>query len=142
MLTRTDELDVIESTVQKTYRWIRELDEELGGVGQQESYQVLRGFLQTLRDRLIVDEAAQLAAQLPMLVRGIYYERWDPSKAPLKMSADEFLETFFIEAAMNSSQDPLAALRAAARVMRRHVSPGETSDVFGSLPEEIRELLA
>lgn len=87
-----------ESTVQKTYRWIRELDEELGGVGRQESYQVLRGFLQTLRDRLIVDEAAQLAAQLPMLVRGIYYEGWDPSKAPWKMSADEFRVTVRDEA--------------------------------------------
>jgi uncharacterized protein (DUF2267 family) len=142
MITRTDELDVIETTVQKTYRWIRELDQELGGVGRQESYQVLRGFLHTLRDRLIVDEAAQLAAQLPMLVRGMYYEGWDPSKAPWKMNADEFLATFFSEAAMDSSQDPLPALRAAARVMRRHVTPGETSDVFGGLPQEIRGLLA
>ena len=142
MITRTDELDVIETTVQKTYRWIRELDEELGGVGRRESYQVLRGFLHVVRDRLIVDEAAQLAAQLPMLVRGIYYEGWDPSKAPQKMRADEFLTRFFIEAAMDSSQDPLPAVRAAARVMRRHVTPGETSDVFGSLPQEIRELLA
>jgi uncharacterized protein (DUF2267 family) len=142
MITRTDEIDVIETTVQKTYRWIRELDEELHGVGRREAYQVLRGFLHTVRDRLIVDEAAQLAAQLPMLVRGIYYEGWDPSKAPQKMDADEFLATFFVGAAMNVDQDPLPALQAAARVMRRHVTPGETSDVFGSLPHDIRELLA
>src|SRR3979411_116609 len=45
MVTRTEEeLEVIETTVQKTYRWIRELDEELDGVGRRESYQVLRGF--------------------------------------------------------------------------------------------------
>jgi uncharacterized protein (DUF2267 family) len=143
MVTRTeDELEVIETTVQKTYRWIRELDEELDGVGRRESYQVMRGFLHVLRDRLIVDEAAQLAAQLPMLVRGIYYEGWDPSKAPRKMRAEEFLAVFFIEAAMDSNQDPLPALQAAARVMRRHVTPGETSDVFAILPQEICELLA
>jgi uncharacterized protein (DUF2267 family) len=58
------------------------------------------------------------------------------------MDADEFLATFFVGAAMNVDQDPLAALQAAARVMRRHVTPGETSDVFGSLPHDIRELLA
>jgi uncharacterized protein (DUF2267 family) len=142
MVTRTeDELEVIETTVQKTYRWIRELDEELDGVGRRESYQVLRGFLHVLRDRLIVDEAAQLAAQLPMLVRGIYYEGWDPSKVPQKMKADEFLALFFFEAAMDSTQDPLPALQAAARVMRRHVTRGETNDVFAILPQEIRELL-
>jgi uncharacterized protein (DUF2267 family) len=142
MITRTDELDVIETTVQKTYRWIRELDAELHGVGRKEAYQVLRGFLHTVRDRLIVDEAAQLAAQLPMLVRGIYYEGWDPSEAPQKMKAAEFLATFFDRAAMNLDQDPLPALRAAAKVMRRHVTRGEVSDVFGSLPEDIRGLLA
>jgi uncharacterized protein (DUF2267 family) len=142
MVTRTeDELEVIATTVQKTYRWIRELDDELDGVGRREAYQVLRGFLHVLRDRLIVDEAAQLGAQLPMLVRGIYYEGWDPSKAPRKMRADEFLALFFIEAAMDSTQDPLPALRAAARVMRRHVTAGETTDVFAILPQEIRELL-
>jgi uncharacterized protein (DUF2267 family) len=142
MITRTDELDVIETTVQKTYRWIRELDEELHGVGRKESYQVLRAFLHTIRDRLIVDEAAQLAAQLPMLVRGIYYEGWDPSEAPQKMTADEFVATFFERAAMNVDQDPLPALRAAAKVIRRHVTRGEVSDVLGSLPQDIRELLA
>jgi uncharacterized protein (DUF2267 family) len=141
MITRADQLDVIETTVQKTYRWIRELDDELGGVGRLESYQVLRGFLHALRDRMIVDEAAQLAAQLPMLVRGIYYEGWDPSRAPRKMGREEFVETFARQAAMSPEQEPLAALRAAARVMRRHVTPGETEDVLGILPEEIRELL-
>jgi uncharacterized protein (DUF2267 family) len=110
MVTRTDELDEIETTVQKTYRWIRELDEELGGVGRQESYQVLRGFLHTLRDRLIVDEASQLAAQLPMLVRGIYYEGWDPSRAPRKLRAHEFVEMFAEQAAMEPDQEPLPAL--------------------------------
>jgi uncharacterized protein (DUF2267 family) len=140
MITRTDELDVIETTVQKTYRWIRELAEELG-VDRRESYQVLRGFLHALRDRLIVDEAAQLAAQLPMLVRGIYYEGWDPSRVPRKMKEEEFLETFAERAAMRPDQERLPALQAAARVMRRHVTPGETEDVFGMLPKEIRGLL-
>lgn len=142
MVTRTDEVEVIETTVQKTYRWIRELDEELGGVGRRESYQVLRGFLHALRDRLIVDEVAQLAAQLPMLVRGIYYEGWDPARKPPKWKEQEFLSRFTEQAAMESSQEPLSALRAAARVFRRHVTPGETEDVLGILPKELRELLS
>src|SRR6266481_7334219 len=89
-----DRPDAIDTTVQKTYRWLRELAVELGGVGRDDAYDVLRGFLHTLRDRLTIDEAADLAAQLPMLIRGLYYEGWDPSRVPIKMKAVEFLESF------------------------------------------------
>jgi uncharacterized protein (DUF2267 family) len=141
MVTRIDEVDVIEATVQKTYLWIRELDEELGRVGRRESYQVLRGF-HALRDRLTVDEVAQLAAQLPVLVRGIYYEGWDPARKPPKWKEQEFLSRFAEQAAMDPAQEPVPALRAAARMLRRHVTPGETEDVLSILPKELRELLA
>jgi hypothetical protein len=47
--------------------------------------------LQTLRDRLTVEEAAQLAAQLPMLVRGLYYEGWNPTVVPVDMDSADFL---------------------------------------------------
>lgn len=91
--------------------------------------------------RLIVEEAAQLAAQLPMLIRRLYYEGWDPSRIPRKMRQDEFVDMFAEQAAMEPHQEPLPGLRAAARVMRRRVTPGETADVLGVLPKEIRTLL-
>ena len=136
-----DDVDVIDTTVQKTYRWIDEISEELGIVGRREAYRDLRAFLQTVRDRLTVDLAADLGAQLPMLVRGIYYEAWDPSRAPVKMRAEEFVEVFIARAVLPPDREPLAALKAAARVLRRHVSEGETENVLLSLPSEIRVLL-
>jgi uncharacterized protein (DUF2267 family) len=136
-----DDVDVIDTTVQKTYRWIDEISEELGGVGRREAYRDLRAFLQTVRDRLTVDLAAELGAQLPMLVRGFYYEAWDPSRAPVKMRAEEFVEVFIDRAVLRPDREPLAALRAAARVLRRHVTEGETDNVLLSLPVEIRRLL-
>jgi uncharacterized protein (DUF2267 family) len=127
--------------VQKTYKWIDEVSEELGGIGRREAYRDLRAFLQTVRDRLTVDLAAELGAQLPMLVRGIYYEAWDPSDAPVKMKAEAFLEVFIERAVLPPTREPVTALRAAARVLRRHVTEGETEHVFTSLPLEIRRLL-
>ena len=98
-------------------------------------------FLQTMRDRLTVDQAAELGAQLPMLVRGIYYEAWDPSRAPVKMKAEEFVETFIDRAVLPPSREPLAAIKAAAGVLRRHLTEGETEDLLRSIPQEIRRLL-
>jgi uncharacterized protein (DUF2267 family) len=141
MGTPRDQPDAIEATVQKTNRWIKELSEELGGVSRREAYRVLRGFLHALRDRLTVDEAAQLGAQLPMLVRGLYYEGWDPSRAPRKMRAKEFVETFAGQAALRPNQEPGPALRAAACVWSRHISEGEVVDVLSTLPEDVRRLL-
>jgi len=140
-LNALDDVDVIDTTVHKTYRWIDEISEDLGGIGRREAYRDLRAFLQTLRDRLTVDLAAELGAQLPMLIRGIYYEAWDPSRAPVKMKAEEFVETFINRALLPPEREPLTSLKAPARVLLRHVTEGETENVLLSLPREIRLLL-
>jgi hypothetical protein len=41
---------------------------------------VLGGMLHVLRDRLTIQEAVQPGAQLPMLIRGLYWEGWDPAR--------------------------------------------------------------
>jgi len=78
------ELAAIASTVQTTHEWLNELTVLLGWPDRHDAYQALRGVLHALRDRLSVDEAAALGAQLPMLVRGCYYEDWHPHGKPLK----------------------------------------------------------
>jgi uncharacterized protein (DUF2267 family) len=139
--TAQDHVDVIDTTVQKTYAWIKDLSAELGDLGRRESFDILRAFLHTLRDRLTVDEAAQLGAQLPLLLRGAYYEAWDPTKAPVKLSREEFVDRFARRAVLKDPIDPEPALRAAARTVRRHISEGEYEDVLAGMPQELRELL-
>lgn len=85
-------LRTFDSTLQTTNVWLDELMKELGWQERQRAYHALRAVLHTLRDRLPVDEAAHLAAQLPMLIRGIYYEGWHPADKPLKQrNKEQFL---------------------------------------------------
>ena len=63
-------LDVFDTTVQKTHIWLNEIMQELGWEDRYKAYLGLRTTLHALRDRLPIEETAQLAAQLPMLIRG------------------------------------------------------------------------
>ena len=137
------EVDLIDRSVEKTNVWLKELAEELGTDERKFAYRVLRAYLHAVRDRLMVDEAAQLAAQLPELVRGIYYEGWVPSRTPTsERSVDDFLRRIADEALLPGETEASYACSAAARVLRRHVSEGEIDDVVAVFPAELRVVLA
>jgi uncharacterized protein (DUF2267 family) len=70
---------VFDRTLYKTHTWLKEIMEVLGTEDRHRAYMALRAVLHALRDRLTVEEVAQLGAQLPMLIRGLYYEGWDRS---------------------------------------------------------------
>lgn len=140
-MARSD-VSIIERSVQSTNAWLDELAVELGVDDRRYAYRVLRAFLHTVRDRLTVDEAAQLAAQLPELLRGIYYEGWDPSSTPAPYhDVGSFLERAEDEAGHIGDTEASFAMTAAMRVLRTHVSAGEIDDVLAVLPAPVREML-
>jgi uncharacterized protein (DUF2267 family) len=133
---------VIQRTVEKTHIWLDEVGGELETDDRRESYRVLRAYLHALRDRLTVDEAAELAAQLPDLIRGIYYEGWDPSKTPVKYDdLADFLDRVAAEAQLSGDTAASYAVGAASRVLRKHVSAGEIEDIRAQLPENLQPIL-
>ncbi len=133
-------LEGIDDTVQQTYLWIDEIARRFHG-NRHQGLQILRGFLHVLRDHLPVDESAQLAAQLPTLVRGIYYEGWDPTRnLQHERGREEFL-TRFIEQSGIRQMDAPDALAAAFRVMAERTAGGESNQVLMLLPPHVRELL-
>jgi uncharacterized protein (DUF2267 family) len=134
-------LEAFDSTLQKTNVWLREIMDELGIEDRHLAYAALRSTLHALRDRLIVNEVAHLGAQLPMLIRGIYYEGWHPGGKRQKADRRDFLDS--IRHHFRSSVwelDPTELVEAVFRVLERHVTAGELEDVKQSLPADLREL--
>jgi uncharacterized protein (DUF2267 family) len=139
----TTEVTLFEESTQKTRLWLDELAEELGRPGDQRyAMRVLRGFLHTLRDRLPVPETAHLAAQLPELLRGVFYEGWRPTTLPQRYhDLDTFLVRVVDRGQLAGETEAAYAAEAAARVMRRHVGAGEMNKVRAVLPHDIVALL-
>jgi uncharacterized protein (DUF2267 family) len=142
----TTNIEVFDTTVQKTNEWLRDISRELGDENRRHAYLALRGTLHAIRDFLPIEESAHLSAQLPLLVRGIYFEGWNPSDTP---EGNRSLESFLsrtehaLERALwneNYHIDTEQAVRAVLRVLSERISAGEIEQVRHVLPEPIREL--
>ncbi|RJR30780.1 DUF2267 domain-containing protein [Candidatus Parcubacteria bacterium] len=133
--------DPFASTIQKSNQFLREIESEMGWEDRKaQAYAALRIVLQTLRDRLTVEEAADFGAQLPQLIRGIYYEGWKPSAVPKKISKEQFInivqENFFYSVELTTPE----LIKRVFRVFERYVSEGEIKDVKAELPKKLKDL--
>ena len=135
-------LEVFDASLQKTQVWINDLMGELGWQEQpQKACLALRTALHALRDRLTVEEAVHLGAQLPILIRGIYYEGWTLKGKPVKeRHRSEFLDHVAAVFRDDETVDPEKVMRAVLKVLARHISAGEAENVKHLLPKALREL--
>jgi uncharacterized protein (DUF2267 family) len=95
-----------------------------------------------LRDRLTVEGAAHLSAQLPLIVRGVFFEGWDPSAVPHKLHADEFVERVREEALLDSTDEADDAVRAVMSTLHEHVTAGALDHLAAQLPTDLKPLVA
>ncbi len=138
---RPTRFETFARTVQKTNEWLAELRGDLGWADQHQAYTGLRAVLHALRDRLTVEEAVELSAQLPMLVRGFYFEGWRPAGKPRKeRHLEEFLEHVERELPVGPDIDIHDLVRAVFRLLDHRITGGEIEDVKGILPREVRAL--
>ncbi len=134
--------DVFEGTIQKSHIWLNDLMSELDWHDRpHKAYLALRAVLHALRDRLTVEEAVQLGAQLPMLIRGLYYEGWTLKGKPHKERHEkDFLDHVTKAFKDGAAIDPAEVVRGVFRVLVRHTSAGEIEDVKHVLPKSLKDL--
>jgi uncharacterized protein (DUF2267 family) len=134
-------LESIDHTVQLTHTWINDLDALVGWESKARSFRLLRTVIQALRDWLPVDDAAHLGAQLPMLLRGVYYEHWRPAATPVaRRHRTDFLAR--VDEAFRT--DPIVftpeAVSAVFELLGDKISAGEIDKVRRALPSDLRAL--
>lgn len=132
-------LDVFDKTLQTTNIWLDQIMADTGP-DRQTAWRVLAVVLHRLRNRLPIGLAANLGAQLPLLVRGLYYDQFEPAALP---SECDTMEQFCAEVAEwlqdNRPVDPETAVKSVFGVLSNHVSKGEIGNVVQALPESIRQ---
>ncbi|MEQ1577525.1 MAG: DUF2267 domain-containing protein [Hyphomicrobium sp.] len=130
----------VSHAVEKMQEWLKELRDKGGLADEAAAYSVLRSVLHRLRDRLTVEEAVDLSAQLPLMVRGLYFEGWRPSKVPSKVrTAREFVDELS-EELLPYTYPIEQAVRDVFALLAHHCDPNEISNVINQLPAGIKKL--
>lgn len=132
-------LPVFDTTLQKTNLWLHELMEDLDMDDRHRAYQALRGVLHVLRDHLPLAQAAHLGSQLPMLIRGFYFEGWRPTAQNTKAhSPDKFLEAVAEYFPNDPEIDAERIVRSVFALLASHLPGGEIEKITGVLPKRLR----
>ena len=136
----TNGLEVFDKTLETTHVWLKEVMEDIGP-DRHLAWHVLSIVLQRIRDRLPLPLAAHLGAQLPMLIRGVYYDQFDPGRLPGdRMTREQFIEDVADGLRDTRPVDPLMAIGGVFGVLSRHVSEGQIRKVCDALPRSIRNM--
>ena len=136
----TTGLDVFDKTVQTTNIWLDEIMARMGP-DRHVAWHILGAVLRVLRDRLQLDDAAHLGAQLPLLVRGLYYDQWhSPSAVHKERHQEEFLAR--VQEGLRDIRpvNVQEAVRTVFAVLAKHIAKGQADMTARVLPAEIRAL--
>lgn len=133
----------LEHAVHATNEWLKELAAHPDIDTENHAYTALRAVLHAVRDRLPVEEAAHLAAQLPLIVRGMYYEGWHPAGCPRRDdSPEQFLNQIAAELPPTLEISPETALRCVYFQLEERLSSGQLRHVRAILPRPLLQLIA
>lgn len=133
-------LETIDNAAHTTHEWIGELAGRLDWTSKRNTLRLLRVTMHQIRDHLHVNEMAQFSAQLPLLIRGMFFEGWVPKQTPNKeRHIEEFVHA--IEEHVGNVEEYRGPedITHVFHLLNAHVSEGEISDVRSNLPRDIRD---
>jgi uncharacterized protein (DUF2267 family) len=133
-------LEVFDKTLHTTNQWLDEISAEIGP-DRHLAWHVLGAVLRSIRDELLIEQSAHLAAQLPLLVRGAYFDQYRPAAQPRSArSQDDFTARIHQELAGSRPVRPDLAATAVMRTLNRHLTEGQVRKARDALPKGVRAL--
>lgn len=134
-------LEIFDTTLQETNHWLKLMMEELESSSRRQAFNALRAGLHVLRDRIGPANAVHLGAQLPMLLRGAYYEGWRLAETPThERHIEDYLDRIDTVLPPNANVDGYDVARATFSVLSQCLDQGEVKKVLRALPSELRML--
>ena len=130
-------LEVFDKSLQTTHIWLNEITEVIGP-DRKVAWKVLSTVLHKLRDRLRVEDAAHLSAELPLIVRGVFYDQFQPSRQPMSCNLEEFIAEVGEWLQDTRPVDPREATRAVFATLSRHIPRGQITKTQNALSEDLR----
>jgi uncharacterized protein (DUF2267 family) len=136
----TTGLEVFDKTLHTTNLWLDEISHDIGP-DRHLAWHVLGAVLRSIRDEMLVEQSAHFAAQLPLLVRGAYYDQYRPAAQPASArSQADFIARIDHELAGSRPVRSDMAATAVMRTLNRHITEGQVKKVRDSLPKGVRAL--
>lgn len=130
----------LNSAVQAAEDWIDDLMRRLGWQDRERVYLALLATLHALRDCLARDEAIYIGAQLPPLLRGLYYDGWHPSTRPATRSRSGFLERIHDGVHRDPGVDTEQVARAVFALLAARLPTAEIEDAKAATPSVLHNL--
>jgi uncharacterized protein (DUF2267 family) len=136
----TTGLAVFDTTVNETNIWLEAVQAEVC-CGRHEAYVAMRAVLHALRDRLSPGGAMRLAAQMPLLLKGVFVEGWRPDETPVRThTAEAFVKQVADRLPPACEFDPSYVTRAVITVLWKEMQGGAIAKAKRQVPADIREL--
>lgn len=108
----TREVPPFNKMIHESHEWLNDIERRLGAEGRQQAYHALRGVFFAVRDRMPQNEVFDLSNQLPTVLRGIFFEGYNPSTSVEKFGPREFLDRVRRETDLVGGPDPEQVTRA------------------------------
>ena len=142
----------IRKQVREDYTWITDVAEKVGAPGNPDvGLKALRGVLHVIRDMLKMEEVFTLSNHLPLMIRGIYFEGYNPYEVPVMIYNRELLNRFrkrmgprngdYFEDYLNKGEEELINNEEFLNRIRENIGPGENiepEDAFLAVIEVIQ----
>jgi uncharacterized protein (DUF2267 family) len=132
-------IQTLDTAVGATEEWINALMARLGWQGKERTYLALLAALHALRDALPRDEAGYLGVQLPVLLRGLYFEGWHPaSHLQRAKSRSAFVERIQEGVHRDPGINAEAVAHAVFALLAERLPLGEVENAKAATPEPLR----